>query len=195
MPYTTRELIQILEQELQANWQGQRWLPSVRERVGHAVIALAIPPERLSMVFAFEDFRAQVHEYQRSQGVSGIIWRTCRFRGGELAVPEVHGQLCAIEGDKERLMAAKAAVLDFWWRHTQGLNFWWVHPDTRPVTPAELTHALTQAEWLELDATRTELYLGLCWGDPQEYRYQWARPASGCDRVVAAQSLPQAIKV
>jgi hypothetical protein len=195
MPYTTRELIQILEQELQANWQGQRWLPSVRERVGHAVIALAIPPERLSMVFAFEDFRAQVHEYQRSQGVSGIIWRTCRFRGGEVAVPEVHGQLCAIEGDKERLMAAKAAVLDFWWHHTQGLNFWWVHPDTRPVTPAELTHALTQAEWLELDATRTELYLGLCWGDPQEYRYQWARPASGCDRVVAAQSLPQAIKV
>lgn len=195
MPYTTRELIQILEQELQANWQGQRWLPSVRERVGHAVIALAIPPERLSMVFAFEDFRAQVHAYQRSQGVSGIIWRTCRFRGGELAVPEVHGQLCAIEGDKERLMAAKAAVLDFWWHHTQGLNFWWVHPDTRPVTPAELTQALTQAEWLELDATRTELYLGLCWGDPQEYRYQWARPASGCDRVVAAQSLPQAIKV
>ncbi|WP_247217838.1 hypothetical protein [Synechococcus sp. C9] len=195
MPYTTRELIQILEQELQANWQGQRWLPSVRERVGHAVIALAIPPERLSMVFAFEDFRAQVHEYQRSQGVSGVIWRTCRFRGGEVAVPEVHGQLCAIEGDKERLMAAKAAVLDFWWHHTQGLNFWWVHPDTRPVTPAELTHALTQAEWLELDATRTELYLGLCWGDPQEYRYQWARPASGCDRVVAAQSLPQAIKV
>jgi hypothetical protein len=112
-----------------------------------------------------------------------------------VAVPEVHGQLCAIEGDKERLMAAKAAVLDFWWHHTQGLNFWWVHPDTRPVTPAELTHALTQAEWLELDATRTELYLGLCWGDPQEYRYQWARPASGCDRVVAAQSLPQAIKV
>jgi hypothetical protein len=195
MPYTTRELIQILEQELQANWQGQRWLPSVRERVGHAVIALAIPPERLSMVFAFEDFRAQVHAYQRSQGVSGVIWRTCRFRGGEVAVPEVHGQLCAIEGDKERLMAAKAAVLDFWWHHTQGLNFWWVHPDTRPVTPAELTHALTQAEWLELDATRTELYLGLCWGDPQEYRYQWARPASGCDRVVAAQSLPQAIKV
>jgi len=195
MPYTTRELIQILEQELQANWQGQRWLPSVRERVGHAVIALAIPPERLSMVFAFEDFRAQVHEYQRSQGVSGVIWRTCRFRGGEVAVPEVHGQLCAIAGDKERLMAAKAAVLDFWWHHTQGLNFWWVHPDTRPVTPAELTHALTQAEWLELDATRTELYLGLCWGDPQEYRYQWARPASGCDRVVAAQSLPQAIKV
>lgn len=82
MPYTTCELIQILEQELQANWQGQRWLPSVRERVGHAVIALAIPPERLSMVFAFEDFRAQVHAYQRAQGVSGIIWRTCRFRGG-----------------------------------------------------------------------------------------------------------------
>jgi hypothetical protein len=195
MPYTTRELIQILEQELQANWQGQRWLPSVRERVGHAVIALAIPPERLSMVFAFEDFRAQVHAYQRAQGVSGIIWRTCRFRGGEVAVPEVHGQLCAIEGDKERLMAAKESVLDFWWRYTQGLNYWWVHPHTRPVTPAELTQALERAEWLELDATRTELYLGLCWGDPKEYRYQWARPASGCDRVVAAQALPQAIKV
>jgi len=75
-----------------------------------------------------------------------------------------------------------------------GLNYWWGHPHTRPVSPAELTQALTQAKWLELDATCTELYLGLCWGDPKEY-YQWARPASGCDRVVAAQALLQAIKV
>jgi len=125
-------------------WLGATLVLDVRERVGHAVIALAIPPERLSMVFAFEDFRAQVHEYQRTQGVSGIIWRTCRFRGGELAVPEVHGQLCAIEGDKERLMAAKEAVLDFWWRYTHGLDYWWVHPHTRPVTVAELTQALAQ---------------------------------------------------
>ncbi|MEN9232539.1 MAG: hypothetical protein Q6J44_07470 [Gloeomargarita sp. DG02_4_bins_56] len=195
MPYTTSELIQILERELQANWQGQRWLPSVRERVGHSVIALAISPERLSMVFAFEDFRAQVHEYQRQHGVSGIVWRTCRFREAQIEVPEVHGQLCAIGGDKERLMHTKQAMTEFWWRQTQGLNYWWVHPHTRPVTPAELTQALAQAEWLELDATRTELYLGLCWGDPKEYRYQWARPASGCDRVVAAAALPQAIKV
>ncbi|MEN9215992.1 MAG: hypothetical protein Q6K90_01565 [Gloeomargarita sp. HHBFW_bins_162] len=195
MPYTTSELIQILERELQANWQGQRWLPSVRERVGHSVIALAISPERLSMVFAFEDFRAQVHEYQRQYGVSGVVWRTCRFRGAQIEVPEVHGQLCAIPGDKERLMRTKQAISEFWWQSTQGLNYWWVHPHTRPVAFPELTQALAQAEWLELDATRTELYLGLCWGDPKEYRYQWARPASGCDRVVAAVTLPQAIKV
>ncbi|APB32890.1 hypothetical protein GlitD10_0576 [Gloeomargarita lithophora Alchichica-D10] len=195
MPYTTRELIQILEQELQANWQGQRWLPSVRERVGHAVVALAISPERLSMVFAFEDFRAQVQAYQQQQGVSGIVWRTCRFREAGIEIPEVHGQLCALARDKERLMHTKPAMVDFWWEQTQGLNYWWVHPHTRPVTAQELAQALTQAEWLELDATRTELYLGLCWGDPKEYRYQWARPASGCDRVVAAVALPQAIKV
>ncbi|MCS6782359.1 MAG: hypothetical protein NZ482_04155 [Gloeomargarita sp. SKYG98] len=195
MPYTTAELIQILERELQANWQGQRWLPSARERVGHSVIALAIPPERLSMVFAFEDFRAQVHEYQRQQGVSGVVWRTCRFRDETIEVPEVHGQLCAIAGDKERLMQAKPAIAEFWWRQTQGLRYWWLHPQPRPATPSELTAAMAQAEWLELDATRTELYLGLCWGDPKEYRYQWARPQSGCERVVAAQAVPQAIKV
>lgn len=54
---------------------------------------------------------------------------------------------------------------------------------------------IRQAEWVEVDAARTEIYLGLCWGDPLEYRYQWAKPKSGCDRVIASPTIPSSIKI
>jgi hypothetical protein len=54
---------------------------------------------------------------------------------------------------------------------------------------------MQEAEWAELDAAQTELYLGLCWGNPQEYQYQWAKPDSGCHRIIAAKDEPSAIKV
>jgi hypothetical protein len=55
--------------------------------------------------------------------------------------------------------------------------------------------SIFQAEWAEIDATRTEVYLGLCWGDPSEYRYQWAKPKSGCDRIIASDNEPSSIKI
>jgi len=42
---------------------------------------------------------------------------------------------------------------------------------------------------------RTELYLGLCWGNPLEHQYQWAQPFSGCHRIIAAVDEPSSIKV
>ena len=63
------------------------------------------------------------------------------------------------------------------------------------ITLNYITKLAQQTEWAEIDAARTEVYLGLCWGDAQEYRYQWAKPKSGCDRIVAACSEPSAIKI
>ncbi len=54
---------------------------------------------------------------------------------------------------------------------------------------------IRQAEWAEIDAALNEIYLGLCWGDPLEYRYQWAKPKSGCDRIIAADTEPSSIKI
>jgi len=44
---------------------------------------------------------------------------------------------------------------------------------------------------LEVETTREELILNLCWGNPKECHYQWALPHSGRDRVIAtAQNQP-----
>jgi hypothetical protein len=92
-------------------------------------------------------------------------------------------------------MTAKDSVLAFWRKMTQGMNFWLVAHHRRPITGESLEDLIQQAEWAEIDAAQTELYLGLCWGNPQEYQYQWAKPQSGCHRIIAALDEPSAIKV
>lgn len=195
MPYSTQELIQILDQELRAHWKGQRLLLSSVERINNIVIAKALGIEKLSKVFAYPDFRAQVHEYQRLHGVSGLIQRQYTFNGEVLQLPELHNQLIAIPGDKEKLMAAKGRAIAFWQQAIQGKSFWLAGSEPTRITTSYVEHLIQQAEWAELDFARNELYLGLCWGNPQECHYQWARPGSGCDRIIATDTKPEAIKI
>lgn len=195
MSYTTQELLDILDQELRATWRGERLLLSSAERLDHPVVAKALGTQKLSKVYAIQDFRAQIHQYQLQHSVSGLVWHTCRFRGRSLRFPELHPQLAAIPADKEQLIAAKADVVAFWQSAIAGLQFWLAG---RPPTPTTLIHInglIAQAEWAEIDATQNELYLSLCWGNPQECRCDWARPASGCERIIAAAAQPSAIKV
>ncbi len=124
MPYSTEELIQILERELRAHWQGQRCLLSSVERLNHLALAKALGPQKLSRVFAYPDFRVRVHEYQWQHQISGLVQRQCTFKGRSLEFPELHNQLIAIFGDKEKLMAAKGEVIDFWQQVTQGQTLW-----------------------------------------------------------------------
>jgi hypothetical protein len=202
MSYTTAQLIQILDQELRANWRGERVLLSPAQRIDNPAIAKALDPSRLSKVFAYRDFRAQIHEYQHQHRVSGLVWRTCTFRGRELRFPELHNQLIAIEGDKDILMATKDLVLKFWQDLTQDLTLWQVSDDCaaadgnyRCLTTEALEQLMQRAEWAEVDAAQTELFLGLCWGKPEERHYRWAYPQSGCDRIIAAPNQPSSIKV
>lgn len=196
MTYTTEQLLQILEEELKATWTGKRVLLSSEERLSNPVVAKALGSDKLSKVFAYQDFRQQIHDYQREHSVSGIIWRTCTFGGDTLHYPELHNQLVAIPGDKEILMQAKTAVLEFWQKLTQNLQLWLVTKDYIKITPEYFQRLVEQTEWAEVDATLDALYLSLCWGKPEECRYQWARQASGCERVAAAEVKPSgAIKV
>jgi hypothetical protein len=204
MTYTTEELIEILDRELQANWKGKRILLSSSERINDPVVAKALNMERVSKVFAYREFRAQIHEYQQKNQVSGIIWRNCTFQDRTVPCPEIHNQLIPVPGDKEILIQAKASLLDFWQEVTEGMNFWLVNAPGRnhqhsdrhvKITSDYLQKLIQQTEWVEIDAARTEVYLGLCWGDPQEYRYQWAKPKSGCDRIIAARNEPSSIKI
>ena len=203
MTYTTAELIEILDRELQANWKGKRVLLSPARRINDPVVAKALNMDKVSKVFAYQDFRRQIHEYQQQHQVSGIIWRTCTFGDRSIRYPEIDNQLIPVLGDKEILMESKQSILSFWYEVTQNMNYWLVNAPGNnsngdrheKITLNYVTKLAQQTEWAEIDAARTEVYLGLCWGDPQEYRYQWAKPRSGCDRIVATCSEPSAIKI
>jgi hypothetical protein len=186
MTYTTQQLLEILEQELRATCQGKRLLLSPGDRLDNPIVAKAIDLTQVGKVFAYQDFREQIHAYQRQHNVSGLIWRQCSFNGESIKFPEIHNQLTAVQGDKEKLMAAKGEIFSFWQRHTQTLNYWLVAHHHRPLGWDSFTELWEQGEWAELDATQTELFLGICWGNPIECQYQWAKPASGCHRIIAA---------
>ncbi|MBV8885717.1 MAG: hypothetical protein JO235_17215 [Chroococcidiopsidaceae cyanobacterium CP_BM_RX_35] len=200
MPYSTEELIQILERELHAHWQGQRCLLSSAERLSHPALAKALGPQKLSRVFAYPEFRAQVHEYQRQHQISGLVQRHCTFKGQSFEFPELHNQLIVIPGDKEKLMAAKRDVIDFWQQITQRFagafsgasraqaqcqTLWLANGKRKRTTASHVQQLIEQAEWAELDGGYQELYLGLCSGNPEVCHYQWASPDSRCEQVVA----------
>ncbi|MEL6928388.1 MAG: hypothetical protein AAFO95_07125 [Cyanobacteria bacterium J06600_6] len=202
MTYTTDELIKILDQELKENWKGKRVVLSSAQRINDPVVAKALNMDQVNKVFAYRDFRSQIHEYQQQHQVSGIVWRSCSFEEESITYPEIHNQLVPIPGDKAVLIAAKANILDFWHRLTKQMKFWLVnnHQNRQGnhhqlISADYLSKLINQTEWVEIDAARTELYLGLCWGDPQESQYQWAKPKSGCDRIIATVSEPSAIKI
>lgn len=195
MTYTTQELIQILDRELRANWKGERVVLSSAERLNNPVVAKALDLQKISKVFAYQDFRQQIHLYQRQHCVSGIIWRTTTFDNKILRFPELHNQLVAVPGDKEILIAAKESVVAFWWEAVESMSFWLAGDHHKKITSDYVLYLVRQAEWADLDAARTELYLGLCWGNPQECQYRWAKPKSGCNRIIAASDRPSSIKV
>lgn len=201
MIYTTEELINILDCELKENWKGKRVVLSSAQRINDPVVAKALNMAQVNKVFAYRDFRSQIHEYQQNQRVSGIIWRTCTFNQQSITYPEIHNQLIPIPGDKEVLMAARDKILDFWHKIANNMKFWLVNHNTvshqhhQLITSEYLQKLIQQTEWAEIDAARTEIYLGLCWGNPQDHQYQWAKPKSGCDRIIATLSEPSAIKI
>lgn len=202
MTYTTQELIKILDSELKENWKGKRIVLSSKQRLNDPVVEKALNMDQVNKVFAYRDFRSQIHDYQRQHTVSGIVWRTCGFNQESIKYPEIHSQLIPIPGDKEILISARSKILDFWYSITDKMNFWLVNnrldrhgKHHQKIPRTYLQKLIRQTEWAEIDAARTEIYLGLCWGKPQEHIYQWAKPKSGCDRIIATVSEPSAIKI
>jgi hypothetical protein len=190
MVYSTEQLIDILEQEMRASVQGKRVLLSAEERFNDPVLSLALGTEKIGRVYAYREFREQIHQYQREHQVSGLIWRTCRFQGVTVRFPELHNQVIAIAPDKLTLQSAKAEVVNFWRQVTRDLQFWLIGSEQQPISPELVETFIQEAEWAEVDATLTDLYLGLCWGKPEERHYQWALPESGCRRIVATRDRP-----
>jgi len=195
MAYTTAQLLEILDAEMKAAVRGDRILRSDDRRLDNPVITKAIGPQKLSQIYAFQDFRDQIHQYQIAEGVSGIVWRECSFAGRSVRFPEIHPQLTATAEDKLRLGAAKGAVIAFWRESIAELTLWRAGNPPEPIDAERVETLIEKAEWADIEATRSELYLLLCWGNPKESYYAWAYPDSGCDRIIATQSQPSGIKV
>lgn len=195
MSYTTEQLLEFLDQELRATWQGERVVLSSAARLDNPVISKAIGTEKLSKVFAIQDFRAQIHQYQHQHGVSGLVWSTCHFQGRSIRFPELHPQLAALPADKLAMVTATPAILAFWRESMPGLRLWLAENPPQPTTLAHIEALILDSEWAELAATRSELYLSLCWGDPKDCHCDWARPESGCERIIATAGEPSGIKV
>ncbi len=202
MSYNTHQLIQILEQELRANWKGERILLSLNDRIEDPILGKVMDAKKMSKVFAYPDFRRQIHQYQKERRVSGVVWRTSTFQGQSILTPELHNQLIPIPGDKEVLIAAKDSILTFWREVTPNLNLWLSdrfscnqNDRLQKIDREFVEKLILDAEWAEIDAAIDALYLGLCWGDPLEYQYRWAVPESGYYRIIAARNEPSAIAV
>ncbi|MGB3672215.1 MAG: hypothetical protein WA783_01350 [Phormidesmis sp.] len=195
MAYTTAQLLDILNAEMKAAVRGDRLLLSTDRRIDDPVITKAIGPQKLSQIYAFRDFRDQIHQYQIAEGVSGIVWRECHFLGHSVRFPEIHPQLTATAEDKLRLGAAKGVVISFWRAAITDLNLWRAGNPPAPTDLVRVETLIDHAEWADVEATRSELYLLLCWGNPKESYYAWAYPESGCDRIIATKGQPSGIKV
>lgn len=195
MVYTTAQLLDILDAEMKAAVRGDRLLLNGDKRLDNPVITKAIGPQKLSQIYAFQDFRDQIHQYQVAEGVSGIVWRECSFQGRSVRFPEIHPQLTAIAADKLKLSAAKGAVIAFWRECISGLKLWRATNPPESISHEQVETLIENAEWADVEATRSELYLLLCWGNPKESYYAWAYPESGCDRIIATVDQPSGIKV
>ena len=195
MAYTTAQLLEILDAEMKAAVRGDRLLLTNDRRLHNPVLTKAIGPQKLSQIYAFQDFREQIHQYQIAEGVSGIVWRDCHFRDRSVRFPEIHPQLTAIAADKPTLAAAKGAVIAFWRDAIADLRLWRATNPPEPISIEQVNTLIERAEWADVEATRSELYLLLCWGNPKESYYAWAYPQSGCDRIIATSTQPSGIKV
>ncbi len=78
--YTTQELIQILAAERQACLKGKRLKLEIPVS-GNPVIDQFLITDGLQQFTAYQDFKTAIHDYQRENQVSGIIWREVTVKG------------------------------------------------------------------------------------------------------------------
>ena len=121
--YNTQELIQILATERQACLKGER-LKLELTVSGNPFIDQFVRTDGLQRFTAYQDFKASIHEYQRENQVSGIIWKDITVKGKNLHYPEIDAELIALESDLEILKSAKNAILEFWYLVTGEMDLY-----------------------------------------------------------------------
>ncbi|BAZ37987.1 hypothetical protein NIES4101_39170 [Calothrix sp. NIES-4101] len=189
--YTTQELIQILASERQACLKGERLKLDVTVS-GSPILDQFIRSDGLQKFTAYQDFKAAIHQYQRENNVSGIIWHEVIVKNKSFSYPEVDAQLLALDSDLEILKAAKDKILLFWDEVTVGMDLYLSihHGKLHQKIEREYCFRIAQrSEWAGLlvyeKSDFLEMVLQLGWGKPEEACYKRGFPASGSEYIHA----------
>lgn len=189
--YTTQELIQILADERQACLKGERLKLEVTVS-GNPLIDQFIKPDGLQKFTAYQDFKAAIHDYQRDNQISGVLWREMNVQNKILHYPEVHAELIALSSDLEILKAAKNSILEFWQEVSVGMDLYLSFNNGKQHQQISIldVHRITQrTEWASLwkweNSSFLEIILQLGWGKPEEASYKRGRPNSGSEFIHA----------
>ncbi len=189
--YTSEELIQILADERQACLKGKRLKLEVTVS-GNPVIDQFIKTDGLQKFTAYQDFKAAIHDYQRENQVSGILWREMTVKGKTLHYPEVDTELIALSTDLEIIQATKNTILEFWDEVTAGMDLYLSFNNNKQhqkILQPDVERIAQTTEWASLwkweNSNFLEMILQLGWGKPEEARYKRGRPQSGSEQIHA----------
>jgi hypothetical protein len=189
--YTTEELIEILALERQACLKGDRLKLEISAS-GNPVLDQFFSSEGLQKFSAYQDFKASIHEYQRQNQVSGIIWREITVRGEKIRYPEVDHQLIALETDLDILEAAKNSIVEFWQKKIMGMDLYLSikhGKQYQQVTVADSDRIIQRSQWATLlcyeNPRFLEIIIQLGWGQPAEASYKSGFPVSGSEYIHA----------
>ncbi|MEH2154330.1 hypothetical protein [Nostoc sp.] len=189
--YTTQELIQILAAERQACLKGKRLKLEIKVS-GNPVIDQFISTDGLQQFTAYQDFKAAIHDYQKENRVSGIIWREVTVKGKNLHYPEIDTELIALNGDLEILKAAKNSIVEFWYEVTIGMDLYLSFNNSKQhqqIVTFDVERIVQRTEWASLckweNSSFLEMILQLGWGKPEEAYYKRGRPRSGSEYIHA----------
>jgi hypothetical protein len=189
--YTTQELIQILAAERQACLKGERLKLELKVS-GNPVIDQFITTEGLQKFTAYQDFKASIHEYQRDNLVSGIVWKNLTIKTKTLDYPEVDAQLIALNSDLEILKTAKDSMLEFWQEITSEMELYLSVSNGKQhakINKLDVERIAQRTEWVSLikweNTNFLEVILQMGWGKPEEAAYKRGRPHSGSEFIHA----------
>ncbi|BAZ85999.1 hypothetical protein [Dolichospermum compactum] len=189
--YNTQELIQILAIERQACLKGERLKLDITV-ASNPVIDPFIRTEGVQRFTAYQDFKASIHEYQRENQVSGIIWKDIQVKGKNLHYPEIDPELIALESDLEILKPAKNSLLEFWYLVTEEMDLYLSFSNGKQhqkVNIVDVERIVQRTEWATLlkweNPNFLEIILQLGWGQPQEAAYKRGRPLAGSEFIHA----------
>jgi hypothetical protein len=189
--YTTQELIQILAAERQACLKGERLKLELKVS-GNPVIDQFITTEGLQKFTAYQDFKASIHEYQRDNLVSGIVWKNLTINTKTLDYPEVDAQLIALNSDLEILKTAKDSMIEFWQEITSEMELYLSVSNGKQhakINKLDVERIAQRTEWVSLikweNTNFLEVILQMGWGKPEEAAYKRGRPHSGSEFIHA----------
>lgn len=193
--YTTQELLRILQEEKKACLNGKRLNLKATPGVGNPVIDKFLKPDAIQKFTAYQDFQAAVHEYQRENQVSGIVWRQIQVAEITLDYPMIGEQLIALPEDLEILKQAKDRLIDFWHRVTANMDLYLSlngGKNYRQIKGYDVDAIAQRTEWACIwkweKSHFLEMLLQLGWGQPGEASDRRGWPASGSEYIHAVRS-------